>query len=108
MAKAKTLAEVNEQIAKTETQIRQGENYVSRRMQEINQQERKTRTRRLIERGAIVENLINNAAALTNEQIQAVLVSALSTQVSREEVEACHKLNTSTANTGEYLSPTGA
>ena len=108
MAKAKTLAEVNEQIAKTETQIRQGENYVKRRMQEINQQERKTRTRRLIERGAIVESLIDNATALTNEQIQAVLASALATQASREEVEACHKLNASSASAGEYLSPTGA
>ena len=108
MAKAKTLAQVNEQIAKTETQIRQGENYVKRRMQEINQQERKTRTRRLIERGAIVESLINNAAALTNEQIQAVLASALSTPASREEVEACNNQNTATANTDEYLLPTGA
>ena len=107
MAKPKTLAEVNEQIAKTRTQIRQGENYVKRRMQEINYQERRIRTRRLIERGAIVENLIDNASALTNDQVKAILASALSTQASRDEIEAYHNLNTITPGEAEHPSLTG-
>jgi len=77
MSKQKTLAEVKEQIAKVEGDIRQGENKVKRLLQKNHQQERKNRTRRLIERGAILESLIPDAKELSNEQIQLLLVKAL-------------------------------
>ena len=78
MPRAKTLDEVKEKIAKIEVEIRQGENQVKRLLQRNHQQERKDRTRRLIERGAITESLISGAAELTNEQIKTVLQNALS------------------------------
>ena len=77
MSKQKTLAEVKEQIAKMENDIRQCENKVKRLLQKNHQQERKDRTRRLIERGAILESLIPDAKELSNEQIQALLVMVL-------------------------------
>jgi len=77
MSKQKTLAKVREQIAQVENDIRQGENKVKRLLQKNHQQERKDRTRRLIERGAILESLIPDAKELSNEQIQSLLVKVL-------------------------------
>ena len=93
MAKTKTLDDVKNQIAKTEKQIRQGENYVKRRLQEVNHQERKIRTRRLIERGAILESIIDNASSLTNEQVRDALASAFTTAAMKEMVAALHNSN---------------
>ena len=84
MSKQKALAEVKEQIVKVENDIRQGENKVKRLLQKNNQQERKDRTRRLIERGAIVESIIKESDKLTNEQIKKVLYTGLNSQSARD------------------------
>jgi len=91
MPKQKSLAEVKEQITKVENDIRQGENKVKRLMQKNNQQERKDRTRRLIERGAILESQVPNAVQLSNEQIKTLLQYALGTSVAKEIIEGYTK-----------------
>lgn len=77
MAQRKTVAE---QIALAKEDIRQHENKLKLLQQRQKEQERKDRTRRLIERGAILESLIDGAATLDNEQIKAILQTALSSR----------------------------
>ena len=62
-----------EKIDSIQAQIQQLENERRRLMQQQREQERKARTKRLIERGAILESLIPGAAEYTNEQIKAFL-----------------------------------
>jgi len=56
---------LDERIAETKEKISQYENQVKRLIQQQKQAERKTRTRRLIERGAILESLLDGADTLT-------------------------------------------
>ena len=62
-----------EKIAALDTEIQQLENRRKQLLQQQKEQDRKARTKRLIERGAILESLIPNAAMLTNEQIKVFL-----------------------------------
>jgi len=52
---------INEKITETQAKITQYENQKKRLIQEYKEQERKDRTRRLIERGTIAESLIDGA-----------------------------------------------
>ena len=72
-----------EQITKVDEQIRQLENQKKRLVQEHKNQERKSRTKRLIERGAILESVIDDPESLTNEQIKQYLEKTLATDSSR-------------------------
>ena len=92
MSKQKSINEVKGKIAKVENDIRQGENKVKRLMQKNNQQERKDRTRRLIERGAILESQVPNAAQFSNEQIKTILQYALATDVAKEIIDGYTKV----------------
>ena len=76
MATAKTLAD---QIKNIETELQQKENRLKRLREQHKVQESKERTRRLIERGAIVESLIEGATDLTNEQIKSFLLKTVQT-----------------------------
>lgn len=62
-----------EQIDSVNSKIRQLENQKKQLLQQQREQARKARTRRLIERGAILESLIDGADTLTNKQIQEFL-----------------------------------
>ena len=73
-----------ERIESVQEQIRQLENQKKRLMQEQKEQERKARTKRLIERGAILESLIPEADAFTNEQIKAFLEKTIRTESARK------------------------
>jgi hypothetical protein len=53
------------------------DNNIKKLLQEQKADERKRRTKRLIERGAIVESLIENPANLSNEEFQEMMISAL-------------------------------
>ena len=75
MAQRKTLAE---QVALAKEDIKQHENKLKLLEQRQKEQERKDRTRRLIERGAILESLIDGAAELDNGWIKTILQAALS------------------------------
>ena len=76
-----------EKIESIQTQIQQLENHKKRLMQEQKEQERRARTKRLIERGAILESLIDGADAFTNEQIKAFLEKTIRTESARKARE---------------------
>ena len=73
-----------ERIESVQEQIRQLENQRKRLMQEQKEQERKARTKRLIERGAILESLIPEADTFTNEQIRTFLEKTIRTESARK------------------------
>ena len=73
-----------EKIESVQEQIRQLENQKKRLMQEEKERERKARTKRLIERGAILESLIPEADGFTNEQIKAFLEKTIRTESARK------------------------
>jgi len=74
MATAKKLSE---QIELAEKEIRQQENRLKELRQQYKSQESKERTHRLIERGAILESLIDGAITFTNEQIKMFLIQTV-------------------------------
>lgn len=73
-----------EKIESVQEQIRQLENQKKRLMQEQKEQARKARTKRLIERGAILESLLPEADTFTNEQIKAFLEKTIRTEAARK------------------------
>jgi len=85
-----------EKIEGIQAQIQQLENERKRLMQQKKEQERKDRTKRLIERGAILESLIPGAAEYTNEQIKAFLEKTVGSDSAR-------KILASIASQGDVL-----
>ena len=77
----------DEQIAKAEEQIKQLNNKKKRPISEQKQAERKKRTKRLIERGAILESIIGNAEDFSNEQLQTLLIEIFSSESVRAKVK---------------------
>jgi hypothetical protein len=74
MATRKTTAE---RIADTKKTIEQYENQMKLLLQKQKEQERRERTHRLIERGAILESLIPGAESMSNQEIKVLLEAAL-------------------------------
>jgi multidrug resistance efflux pump len=68
-----------QKIAEAEREIQQGENKIKRLTNSLSAAERKARTRRLIERGAIAESFIENADTLSNDECKAALKTAFAT-----------------------------
>jgi len=62
-----------EKIVGIENRIEQLQNQKKQLIQKQKSAERKARTKRLIERGAILESLIDGAEELTNDQITHIL-----------------------------------
>ncbi|GHU57239.1 hypothetical protein AGMMS49975_22360 [Clostridia bacterium] len=79
MAKSTT-----EKITRVEEEIKQLENARKKLIQQQKEQERKARTSRLINRGAILESLIDGAETLTNEQIKLFLEKTVKTEFARK------------------------
>ena len=77
----------DEQIAKADEQIRQLNNKKKRLISEQKQAERKKRTKRLIERGAILESIIGNADDFSNEQLQALLIEIFSSEFAKGKIK---------------------
>ena len=73
-----------EKIESIQTQIEQLENERKRLVQRQKEQERKDRTKRLIERGAILESLVPDAAAFSNEQIKTFLEKTVESDSARK------------------------
>jgi predicted ribosome quality control (RQC) complex YloA/Tae2 family protein len=65
--------ETKREIEKAEREIEQGENKIKRLTQSLSKQTRSARTRRLIERGAILEAFIPEAENLTGDEIKTIL-----------------------------------
>jgi len=95
MARTKT-----ERIANIEAEIKQLENQRKKLLQQQKEHERKVRTRRLIERGALLESLIDGAEALTNEDVKAILTVALKSEAAHETRAFVRKRRGTTAITG--------
>lgn len=55
------------------------------------EKERKARAHRLIERGAILESLINNPLDFSNEEVKALLEKILSSDDAKEQMEQVRK-----------------
>ena len=81
------IEKLNVQITQAEKEIRQLENRCKRLVGSQSQLERKARTRRLIERGAMLESFIPEAETLTNEQIMSVLMASFHTTAAVQAVE---------------------
>ena len=80
MTTRKTTAE---QIESAKLKLEQEKAKMQGLLQRHKSEERKKRTKRLIERGAIVESLIPEPEALTNEQIQIFLTKTIQTEFAR-------------------------
>lgn len=78
---------LNEQIEKTNEQIKQLQNKKKKLLSQQSEEQRKKRTKRLIERGAILESAIGNAESIPNEQIQAFLIDVFSSESARAKIE---------------------
>ena len=85
---AKTLYERRAEI---QEKIRQLENQQKQLIQKQKEAERKSRTRRLIERGAILESMIDGADTLTNEGVRNVLIAALKSRTAIDALVAIQK-----------------
>lgn len=76
-----------EKIETLQTQIAQLENQKKELIQQKKKDERNARTKRLIERGAILESLIPNPTAFCNEQIKVFLEKTIATDNARKILE---------------------
>ena len=100
----KTTEEKLAKIRERKTQIKNEEKLL---LQKHKAEERAARTRRLIERGAILESLIDGADELTNDQIAEILKKTVGSdygvkiiaEVKSKSVTAPPKLNGETAAT---------
>ncbi|MCL2568181.1 MAG: DUF3847 domain-containing protein [Oscillospiraceae bacterium] len=73
-----------ERITSIEDQIAQLENQRKQLVQKHKEDERKARTRRLIQRGALLESFISDPAEYTEEQIKTFLKETLDTEFARK------------------------
>jgi Skp family chaperone for outer membrane proteins len=88
---------LNEQIENAKAKIQQEQNKHKQLIQKKNEQDRKARTRRLIERGAMLESVIEGAETRTNEQIMSLLQKAFGVAAVRESANAVHSGNANAA-----------
>jgi NAD-dependent DNA ligase len=65
-----------EKLADAERKVEQGENKITLLTQSLSTMERKARTKRLIERGAIAESFFADAEKLTNDEFKRILATA--------------------------------
>lgn len=85
------MGNINEQIAKAEEEIRQLQNKKKKLLNQKRGEERKIRTHRLVERGAILESLLEQPEQYTNEQIKCLLETALQTPQAQEFLRRTQK-----------------
>ncbi len=78
------MEDINARIAKAEEEIRQLQNKKRRLLNQKKNEERKARTHRLIERGAILESLLERPEQYENEQIKGLLEVALRSAQAQE------------------------
>ena len=81
MSKTKTTTEKIESI---KLKIQQLENERKRILQVQKESDRKARTRRLIERGAILESLVSGSSDFTNDQIKSFLEKTVQSDYARK------------------------
>lgn len=85
------MADISEKIAKAEQEIKQLQNKRRKLLNQQKSEERKARTRRLIERGAILESCLEQPEQYENEQIKGLLMIALRSEQSQEYLRKIRK-----------------
>ena len=78
---------LKEQIESAKEEIDRKENRLKSLLNKQKERDRKARTKRLIERGAILESLISDASAMTNEQIGCILNRTVGSQFGKKVIE---------------------
>ena len=79
-----TIEECNAELELTQKKIRQFENREKMLRQKLSKEERRTRSHRLIVRGAVFESIVPEAKNMTDEEATALLRLALTSQPARE------------------------
>ena len=82
--RTKTLEELTAEIEDGKKKIRQLENRENMLRQKLSKEERRTRSHRLIVRGAVFESIVPEAKGMTDEEAAALLRIALTSQPARE------------------------
>ena len=80
----KTREELQAEIEGGKKKIRQFENREKMLRQKLSKEERRTRSHRLIVRGAVFESIVPEAKGMTDEEAAALLRIALTSQPARE------------------------
>ena len=80
----KTREELTAEIEDSKKKIRQFENREKMLRQKLSKEERRTRSHRLIVRGAVFESIVPEAKGMTDEEDAALLRIALTSQPARE------------------------
>ena len=80
----KTRKELQAEIEDVKKKIRQFENREKMLRQKLSKEERRTRSHRLIVRGAVFESIVPEAKTMTDEEAAALLRLALTSQPARE------------------------
>jgi len=94
MAKTKV-----EKIRGIEEQIHQLENERKRLLQQHREQERKARTNRLCKRGGLLESMLPDTIALTDEQFQTFMEKTMLTPFTRRILDELTKRSADTGTT---------
>ena len=81
------MTNLNDQIGKINEQIKQLQNKKKTLLAKESVEKRKTRTKRLIERGAILESVINNVENFSNEQLQTLLIEIFSSEFAKGKIK---------------------
>ena len=82
--RTKTFEELTAEIEDGKKKIRQFENREKLLRQKLSQEERRTRSHRLIVRGAVFESIVPEAKDMTDEEAAALLRLALTSELVRE------------------------
>ena len=80
----KTREEMTAEIEDGKKKIRQLENQEKVLRQKLSQEERRTRSHRLVVRGAVFESIVPEAKTMTDEEAAALLRLALTSEEARE------------------------
>ena len=80
----KTREELQDEIEDGKKKIRQFENREKMLRQKLSKEERRTRSHRLIVRGAVFESIVPEAKKMTDEEATALLRLALTSELVRE------------------------
>ena len=79
-----TIEECNAELERTQKKNRQYENREKMLRQKLSKEERRTRSHRLIVRGAVFESIVPEAKDMTDEEATALLRLALTSEPVRE------------------------
>uniref|UniRef100_UPI004026FB71 DUF3847 domain-containing protein n=1 Tax=Dialister succinatiphilus TaxID=487173 RepID=UPI004026FB71 len=79
-----TLEDLTAEIEHGKKKLRQLENREKMLRQKLSKEERRTRSHRLIVRGAVFESIVPEAKGMTDEEAAALLRIALTSQPARE------------------------